>query len=60
MFLFFFPSEFCAVSVPRWEWEQCLTEINTTQAERGEREADKQYDRERERERERREGEREG
>lgn len=38
---FFFPQNFCAaVLVPRWEREQCLSEINTTQREswEGERE----------------------
>jgi len=35
-----FPSEFCAaVLVPRREREQCLSEINTTQRERGQGEA---------------------
>lgn len=34
--VFFFSSEFCAaVSAPHWEREQCLSEINTTQRERG-------------------------
>lgn len=34
LFLF---SEFCAaVLVPRWEWEQCLSEIKTTQREQEE------------------------
>lgn len=54
---FLFSSEFCAaVSVPRWEREQCLSEINTTQRERGERERQADSDGEREREKEGREG----
>lgn len=45
--LFFSPSEFCAaLSVPRWEREQCLSEINTTQREAG-RDRERQTDRER-------------
>ena len=35
-----------AVSVPRWEREQCLSEINTTQRESGETEREADSERE--------------
>lgn len=60
MCFLFFPSEFCAVSVPRWEREQCLSEINTTQGEQGERERGRQILKRRVRERKRQKGGREG
>lgn len=50
---FLSPSEFCAaaaVLAPRWEREQCLSEINTTQREHGER-GREQTDGERQRDR---------
>lgn len=46
---FLFSFEFCAVSVPRWEREQCLSEINTTQGERGGRQTNIKKESERER-----------
>lgn len=39
----------CCFRVPRWEREQCLSEINTTQGEPGESEADRQLEQESER-----------
>lgn len=51
---FLFSSKICAaVSVPRWEREQCLSEINTTERVGSEREADRWNERVRERKAER-------
>lgn len=49
--VFFFSSEFCAaVSVPHWEREQCLSEINTTERAGSERGAGRVNEEKRKRE----------